>query len=41
MLNKEKATEKDIKEYQKEIRSLLYLITAIRPDLAYSVENYT
>jgi hypothetical protein len=35
--NLEQATELDIKEYQKQIGSLIYLVTATRPDLAYPV----
>jgi hypothetical protein len=35
--NLEQATELDIKEYQKQINSLIYLVIATRPDLAYSV----
>jgi putative cell wall-binding protein len=37
--NSEKALEKDIKAYQREIEFLIYLTTAIRPDLAFSVGN--
>jgi hypothetical protein len=37
--NSEKALEVNIKVYQREIESLIYLITAIRPDLAFSIEN--
>jgi hypothetical protein len=39
--NSEKASEADIKAYQREIGSLIYLTTATRPDLAFSVGNCT
>lgn len=35
--NIEKATESEVKQYQKEVGSLLYLTTKTRPDLAYSI----
>ena len=35
--NPDKASKKDIKFYQKSIGSLIYLMIAIRPDLAYPV----
>jgi hypothetical protein len=35
--NPDKVTSEDIHQYQQQIRSLIYLITVIKPDLAYSV----
>jgi hypothetical protein len=37
--NTEQASERDIKQYQREIGSLMYLMTATRPDLAFPIGN--
>ena len=37
--NTEQASPKDIKQYQQEVESLIYLSTKTRPDIAYNVNT--
>jgi hypothetical protein len=38
-LNPEKAPEREIHQFQQQIRSLMYLMTSTRPDLAFLIEQ--